>query len=149
MEIKKPDISHSRINVDFGQGFYTTTILEQAQKWCEKFKDQGKSAVVSFYDLDESALKAYKVLHFEQYSEEWLDFIVSCRRGQNTADYDVIMGGVANDKVFNTIELFLDGLIDKKESLNRLRYEKPNFQIAFRNKEVLDKCLTFVRSETL
>ena len=34
------------------------------------------------------------------------------------------MGGVANDKVFNNRELFFDGLIDKTEAINRLRYEK-------------------------
>ena len=148
-EIKKPDISYSRKNVDFGQGFYTTTVLEQAQKWCKKFKDKGKDAVVSFYDLDESTLKKYKILQFKNYSEEWLDFIISCRSAKDTSDYDVIMGGVANDKVFNTVELFLDNLIVKKEALKRLRYEKPNFQIAFRNQDVIEKCLIFQRSETL
>ena len=28
VEVSKPDISHSRLNVDFGRGFYTTPILE-------------------------------------------------------------------------------------------------------------------------
>jgi hypothetical protein len=149
MEIPKPDISYSRKNVDFGQGFYTTTMLEQAQKWCKKFKDNGKCAVVSFYDLDESALKEYQILQFENYSEEWLDFIISCRSAKDTSDYDVVMGGVANDKVFNTVELFLDNLIDKREALKRLRYEEPNFQIVFRNQEVLEKCLSFLKSENL
>lgn len=36
------------------------------------------------------------------------------------------MGCVANDKVFNNVELYFDGLIDKKEAINRLCYEKPN-----------------------
>lgn len=46
-------------------------------------------------------------------------------------------GGVANDKVFNTIELFFDGLIDKSEAIKRLRYEKPNLQMAFRTAKAL------------
>jgi hypothetical protein len=149
MEIKKPDISYSRKNVDFGQGFYTTTILEQAQKWCKKFLDKGQDSVVSFYNLDELTLKEYKILQFENYSEEWLDFIISCRRAEDSSDYDVVMGGVANDKVFNTVELFLDNLIDKKEALKRLRYEKPNFQIVFRNQKALEKCVTFLKSENV
>lgn len=37
-EITHPDIVHSRNNVDFGRGFYTTPLLEQAQKWSRKFK---------------------------------------------------------------------------------------------------------------
>lgn len=59
-------------------------------------------------------------------SEEWLDFILNCRSGKDSTDYDFVVGGVANDKVFNTVELFFDGLIDKTEAINRLRYEKPN-----------------------
>ena len=56
-------------------------------------------------------------------SEEWLDFILNCRSGKDSTDYDFVVGGVANDKVFNTVELFFDGLIDKTEAINRLRYE--------------------------
>ncbi|VUX31343.1 DUF3990 domain-containing protein [Blautia luti] len=58
-------------------------------------------------------------------------------------NYDIVAGGVANDKVFNTVELFFDGLIDKKEAINRLRYEKPNLQICFRT----EKALSFLHFE--
>ena len=51
--------------------------------------------------------------------------------------YDLVVGGVANDKVFNTVELFFDGLIDKAEAIKRLRYEKPNVQICFRTERAL------------
>ena len=81
-------------------------------------------------------------------SEEWLDFILNCRSGKDSTDYDLVVGGVANDKVFNTVELFFDGLIDKTEAINRLRYEKPNLQISFRTEKALS-LLHFVGSETL
>ena len=71
------------------------------------------------------------------YSEEWLDFILNCRSGKDTTDYDLVVGGVASDKVFNTVELFFDGLIDKAEAIKRLRYEKPNVQICFRTERAL------------
>ena len=51
-----------------------------------------------------------------------------------------------NDKVFNTVELFFDGLIDKKEAIERLRYEKPNLQICFRTEKAL-RLLRFEGSE--
>ena len=35
------------------------------------------------------------------------------------------MGGVANDKVFNTVELFFGGLIDKTEAINRIPNDLP------------------------
>ena len=54
------------------------------------------------------------MLSFESYSEQWLDFVLACRRGMDATNYDIVIGGVANDKVFNTVELFFDGLIDKK-----------------------------------
>jgi hypothetical protein len=107
------------------------------------------SAVVSVYQFDENAYTECKVLRFDTYSEEWLDFILKCRRGVDNSDYDIVMGGVANDKVFNTVELFFDGLIDKKEAIKRLRYEKPNFQIAFRSQKVIEGYLRFERSEYL
>ena len=66
----------------------------------------------------------------------------------DTSDYDAVCGGVANDKVFNTIELYFENLIDKGEALKRLRYEKPNMQIAFRSEAALD-CLRFEGSEKL
>lgn len=64
------------------------------------------------------------MLKFDSYSEEWLDFILNCRSGKDLTDYDLVVGGVANDKVFNTVELFFDGLIDQVEAINRLRYRK-------------------------
>ena len=81
-------------------------------------------------------------------SEEWLDFILNCRSGKDSTDYDRVVGGAANDKVFNTVELFFDGLIDKTEAINRLRYEKPNLQISFRTEKALS-LLHFEGSETL
>lgn len=148
-EVAKPDVTHSRRNVDFGPGFYTTPLWEQAEKWCKRFRDKGQDAVVSVYQFADEKLKEYKVLTFESYSEEWLDFVLNCRRGTDTSDYDVVMGGVANDKVFNTVELFFEGLIDKTEAIKRLRYEKPNMQIAFRSQRVIKDCLRFERGERL
>ena len=148
MVVDKPDLTHSRPNVDFGKGFYTTPIYEQAEKWCERFKRRGKDGIIASYEFDETTYEALKVLKFDAYSEEWLDFILNCRRGQDNTDYDLVIGGVANDKVFNTVELYFDGLIDKKEAISRLRYEKPNLQIAFRTEKAL-ACLKFEGSVKL
>lgn len=131
LEIIVPDLNHSRQNVDFGRGFYVTPLYEQAEKWCGKFKRRGKNGVISRFSYDDSRESGLKTLKFDSYSENWLDFILNCRSGNDTTDYDLVVGGVANDKVFNTVELFFDGLIDKTEAISRLRYEKPNLQICF------------------
>ena len=146
LEIDKPDLMHSRDNVDFGKGFYTTPIYEQAVKWCGKFRRRGQNGIISKYEFDMENTKDWNILKFDAYSEEWLDFILNCRRGKDVSDYDIVIGGVANDKVFNTVELYFEGLIDKKEALNRLRYEKPNLQICFRTSKVIN-ALHFEGSE--
>ena len=144
LAVKNPDISFSRDNTDFGKGFYTTPIKEQAIRWSNRIKGKSSSAVVSIYEADmPKILSEATVLEFDSYSESWLDFITGCRLGENVGQYDVIIGGVANDKVFDTIQLYLDGLIDKAESIKRLRYDKPNLQYCFRSQGIIDKYLKF------
>ena len=113
-----------------------------------KIQTPGSGGIISCYDWDEQAFKSLNVLSFNAYSEAWLDFILTCRSGKDNTNYDIIIGGVANDKVFNTIELFFDGLINKNEAIDRLRYEKPNLQICFRTDRALAQ-LHFERSETV
>ena len=149
LAVDQPDLRHSRSNVDFGKGFYTTPLREQAEKWCGRFQRRKMDAVLSIYHLDETCFDTCKVLKFDSYSEEWLDFILNCRTGKDTSDYDIVIGGVANDKVFNTVELYFDNLIDKNEALRRLKFEQPNLQVCFRNQHVLDQYLHFEGSERL
>ena len=68
LEIPRPDLQHSRTNVDFGRGFYTTPLKEQAVKWCGKFKRRGKDGVISRYIFDEAASSTLKTLIFDAYS---------------------------------------------------------------------------------
>ena len=148
LAVETPVLSYSREKVDFGKGFYTTPIKEQAVRWSVRFKRKKGKSIVSAYEIDElELLKTAKILKFETYSDEWLDFILACRCGQDSSDYDAVIGGVANDKVFDTIELFFENLIDKKEAIERLRYEAPNLQYCFRNQSVIDKYLKFISSE--
>ena len=149
VEVSAPDTLHSRKNVDFGIAFYTTPIYEQAKKWAEKFGKRGKPAIISRYQFDEKALQECNVCIFETYSEEWLSFILDCRSCKDQSNYDIVIGGVANDKVFNTVELFFDGLIDRDEAIKRLKYEKPNLQVAFRSQDTIDRYLQFEGSEQL
>jgi hypothetical protein len=148
IEIQHPDLQHSRPNVDFGRGFYTTPIYEQAEKWSKKFTRRGDDGVISEYEFNEAELSKLKVIKFDTYSDEWLNFIILCRNGKDKSDYDIVIGGVANDKVFNTIELFFDGLINKAEAIKRLKYETPNLQVCLRTTKALSY-LKFKRSVKL
>ena len=143
--VKTPDCSFGRPNLDFGQGFYTTNIKMQAEKWVQRFIALDKKAFVTVYEYNDREIETkYRYKKFPQYDEEWLDFILSCRTGgKEFQKYDIIEGGIANDKVFNTVELYFAHLIDKATALSRLKYEKPNNQICFVNQAVLDSVLHF------
>ena len=148
--VELPDVFHSRKTVDFGPGFYVTPIYDQARKWSQKFKSKGQSSVISVYAFDEEKARSqFRIRKFETYSEEWLDTILACRSGRGKNDFDLVIGGVANDKVFNTVELYFDQLIDKTEAIKRLRYEKPNLQICFCTQEAIDALLHYEGSECL
>ncbi|MCC8114802.1 MAG: DUF3990 domain-containing protein [Bacteroidales bacterium] len=144
--VDSPDVYHSRTALDFGPGFYVTPLRPQALEYGKRFWKSGKCPYLNQYRLDEDYKKSYRVKVFDNYDEEWLDYVVSCRRLQEREMFDVVIGGIANDRVFNTINLYLDGLIDKRETLSRLIYEQPNIQICITNQEVIDKYLKFIKS---
>ncbi|MBQ9633956.1 MAG: DUF3990 domain-containing protein [Schwartzia sp.] len=33
--VRQPDVLHSYRRLDFGKGFYTTTVREQAERWAD------------------------------------------------------------------------------------------------------------------
>ena len=147
--IEKPDALHSRDKLDFGKGFYLTAIREQALRYAERFTLRGKDAYVNEYDFDE-VTSGFVIKSFPAYDEEWLNYVSVCRRGQQPAEvYDAVSGGVANDKVFNTVDLYFAGLISKEEALKRLQFEKPNHQICILNGEMLDRHLHFIKAERI
>ncbi len=146
--VKHPDVLHSRAYLDFGSGFYVTTMREQAQMYGARFVRRGMAAILNIYDLADD-LSQWNVIEFKQYDEAWLDFVATCRTGKTIGNYDVVIGGVANDKIFRTIDLYFAGDISKEEALRRLIFEKPNNQICIRSQKVLDECIFFNSSQRL
>jgi hypothetical protein len=149
--VDKPLVSYGRNDLDFGKGFYTTSLKEQAEQWVQRFILLGDKGIVNIFDYNEAEAKSkYRCKVFLEYNEEWLDFILACRGGSKIyQDYDIIEGGIANDKVFNTVELYFQNLIDKQTALVRLQYEKPNNQICFVNQNVLNSVLHYESSYEL
>jgi hypothetical protein len=145
--VNQPDLVHSRKNVDFGKGFYVTPIFEQAEKWCNRFKRRGKEGVVSRYTFDEEACKDLNVLKFDAYSEEWLDFIISCRKGQ-AHQYDIVEGPMADDTIYNYLQNYLDGKISRAAFWELVKFKYPTHQISFHTISALDT-LKFVGSEVV
>lgn len=121
------DLTKSKPNKDFGQGFYLSDNESQALEMAEfKAMQLGGNPIISRFEFDDTIMSdtSLKVLRFEEYSEEWADFVLKNRDGVATEKYDIVYGPIANDKVGLQIRKLKDGSIDKKEFLNRLKYMK-------------------------
>ena len=141
----EPKILSANRFLDFGEGFYTTSSYEQARRWAQRITDVRKSKVpiISFYDFDiDKAKSDLQIIQFDEPSAEWLNFVVACRSGKETGyKYDMAMGPVANDNVYETIRLFEIGVYSKDEAIIRLKIEKVYNQILFHSEKALKYCI--------
>lgn len=152
VEVSTPLAKVGRKDLDFGRGFYLTSIRKQASDWANLIamrKGRNTKGVVSVFRFNKTkAIEAgYTFKIFESYNTEWLEYVVDCRKGKNVfAKYDVVEGGVANDNVIDTVEDYEKGIITVEQALGQLSYKKVNHQICILNQEVIDQYLTFVKS---
>ena len=107
--------------------------------------------LLSIYEFDESLLPAdVRRLRLEHYDQQWLDFIVSSRRGKEPwRDYDIIEGGVANDQVIDTVEDYYADRITAEQAIGQLRFAKPTHQMCISRQAIVDHCLRFVGTEAV
>lgn len=151
-QVEHPMCKFGRPNLDFGQGFYVTDIREQAVEWAIRIGlNRNESPVINRYFLNRERFIAQgSSLIFKSYDEEWLQFIVASRTEQNPAkDYDYIEGGVANDRVVDTVNFYMQGLVSLDVALARLSEHQPNNQICLLNQRLTDKYLNFDGTETI
>lgn len=146
--VECPDVYHSREHLDFGKGFYLTILRQQAQKYARRFFFRSEKAYINEYELD-NELPGFTWKKFEKYDAEWLDFVGNCRKGIRQQMFDVVEGGIANDKVFNTIDLYFSGNMSREDALGRLAFEHPNHQLCILNQEVITRHLHFVGAEII
>jgi hypothetical protein len=155
IEIQKPDVDYGRFNLDFGKGFYVTTLQAQAEKWAPRRARAAKKekSIISVYEFDTGNLN---ILSFDGYTEEWLDFVLSNRAGNAAPhQFDAIFGNMADDEVAATVNYYIrllsKGRIekeDKKFFLRQLRFSKPNNQYCVATQKGID-ALTFKESSEL
>ena len=88
-------------------GFYCTQMPEQAVRWATRYGTRG---YLNKYEYTENSKLKYLV--FEKMTEEWLDFIVDCRRGI-AHSYDIVEGPMADDTIYNYIQNYIDGKISR------------------------------------
>lgn len=143
--VKQPDINHSYRPLDFGKGFYVTTVKEQAEKWAKRKADiYNKShGIVNSYVMSED-MEDLLCKSFSEDLVEWIDFVCACRdEGTDYQKYDVISGKVANDKVFRVVDMYHQGIWDRDRALKEIKVYDTYDQIAFISQKSIDKLLTF------
>ena len=140
-QIVEPEVIDRKYAKDFGTGFYCTELKEQAIRWAGRYN----TPVVSIYNFEQD--NNLNILCFSEMTEEWLDFIVKCRSGIKH-DYDIVIGAMANDQIYNYISDYINGILTREQFWVLAKFKHPTHQINFCTSEAL-KCLTFIRSEEI
>ena len=130
--VERPDNLHSHEYLDFGAGFYTTTVRSQAERWARRKAalHGNKVGYVSVYDA--TAASGLVIHDFGEDLYSWIDFVCSCRSGADIyRQYDIIKGKVANDKVFRVVDMYMRKLINKELAIKEMKVYEIYDQIAY------------------
>lgn len=139
--VKVPKIVKSKNTKDFGPGFYCTVIREQAKRWAKRYD----TPTLNLYTVRMNT--SLSILEFATMTEEWLNFIIACRNNV-PHDYDIVIGAMANDQIYNYIADYIDGIITKDQFWSLARFKYPTHQISFCSPDAL-KCLEFISGEEI
>ena len=150
VSVAAPLVGIGRKNLDFGKGFYTTMLAEQAERWAtiKKERSNAPKAIVSIYEIDVALLTdaALHIREFHGVDEAWLNFVVGCRKeNAPNHEFDLVFGPVANDNVFLTVNLYETGAIDVMAAIAQLRAYRTYDQLSFHTERVV-AALRFVES---
>ena len=149
MVVEKPRLVEQNRFLDFGHGFYTTTNKAQAENFAKKVVARnGGIPTVNIYEIDDSiGSELLKIKRFNAPDEEWLDFVSAHRNGMYEGEqYDIIIGAVANDDVYRTLQVYASGLLTKEQALQALKIKRLFDQYVFATNEAIP-LLKFVKSE--
>lgn len=147
--VRHPIAAAGRAHLDFGKGFYVTDIKIQAESWAERMQRiREEDGIVNVYELNMNRIQAeFDFFRFTHYDNIWLQFIVANRMGRKDIEhYDVVEGGVANDRVIDTVEAYMANLMPLEMALHELSKHQPNNQLCISNQKVIDECMTFLES---
>ena len=133
--INEPHIKFGQYTKDFGNGFYCTIIKEQAERRANRYD----TPMVNAYEVQIN--NSLKILEFREMTEEWLDFIVDCRSGKEHS-YDIVIGAMANDQIYNFISDYIDRIITREQFWTMAKFKYPTHQINFCTEEAI-KCLKY------
>ena len=142
--VEHPKIITSEYGRDFGSGFYTTDIKDQAVRWARRraklsLRNGGIYApYISIYEFDDASFDELNCKRFDQPDTEWLNLVCACRSDISFHHkFDIVVGKIADDNVGETISYVVQGIMRKEDAVERLRFEKINNQICFNTEKAL------------
>ena len=159
VEVTEIDLKRCRPFKDFGQGFYLTSLKEQASDWAFKVTRRSLSGkpVLSIYEFDENISDLNYFVLLEPDSS-WAEFVINNRNREfmdsenrlsnHDNKYDVVRGLVAHDDISVILETFLLGILPMSELPHALIYKKLNDQFSFHTAKAFTH-LKFIKSEIL
>ena len=138
--VEFPEVGKTKYTKDFSWGFYCTNSYEQAIRWANR--GEGTPIINSYIYEPDNTLS---VLKFDNLSDEWLDFIAGCRKGE-LHRYDIVEGPMADDTVWNYVNDYLYGDMTREQFWSFAKFKYPTHQISFHTLAAIN-CLTFEGSE--
>jgi len=135
--ISKVDFDKSRLRLDFGKGFYLADKQGTAHIWAKNKAIQlgrGIPTIIA-YSVDNGIYETYGKRFDPIPEKEWLEFICYNRRRGNKGDeprhdYNWVSGPIANDKVYNVVDNYMDGVIDIGEAIKRAKALPQTYQLS-------------------
>ena len=140
MVVDRPKRIEQNRFLDFGYGFYTTTNKEQAESFAKKvIVRRGGIPTVNIYEFDEPTQDhILKIKRFSAPDAEWLDFVSAHRNGNYMGEaYDLIVGAVANDDVYRTLQVYGAGILTKEQAIEALKIKRLFNQYVFATEQAL------------
>ena len=136
VRVNRPEIIVAGFYKDIGYGFYCTSLEKQAHKWALTKKGD---SIVSVHPSN-----ALKTISFPSMTDEWLDFVINCRRGVKH-DYDVVEGPMADDQIWDYVEDLIEGSITREAFWVLSKFKYPTHQMVFCTTQALST-LTYIKS---
>lgn len=145
MEIETIDLKRGRRGKDFGQGFYLSADIKQAQEMADTVVDREGcgTPVVTEFEFDDSLLTSdfMKVKTFLHYSIEWSRFVRANRKNKTEVplhDYDIVYGPIADDTIAKQMWRLDLEYIDEERFMKEIQYKEETFQYFFGTEKAIN-----------
>jgi len=150
-EINNIKLDKCRPYKDFGKGFYTSLLQEQAFRMAKRTVRLNKEGIpcVTSFSIDDNFISDtfLKIKQFTNPDKEWARFVINNRNNKfkniqsdecNTdAKYDIVIGPVANDDIVALMDVFLTGLISDEFLAKELTFRELSNQISFHTEKAI------------